>query len=65
MHYKVIISAQVKDETPYLDEWVNYHLGIGIEHIVMYDNMSNPPLENIWGDKVTGNPESTSVYCLV
>ena len=64
MHYKVIISTQVKDETPYLDEWVNYHLGIGIEHIVIYDNMSDPPLKNVWGDKVTVilNPRPFTVW---
>jgi hypothetical protein len=51
--YNAIISTQVRDENEYLDEWVKYHLGIGFEHIVIYDNKSITPVENLWGDKVT------------
>lgn len=51
--FNAIISTQVKDENPYLDEWVCYHLGIGFEHIVIYDNESSIPVKNIWGKKVT------------
>lgn len=56
MHYKTIISTQVKDENPYLNEWIVYHLGIGVDHIVIYDNLSDPPVTNLWGDKVTVIP---------
>ena len=47
-----IISTQVRDETD-LDEWVKYHLGIGFDHIVIYDNKSIVPVENVWGSKVS------------
>jgi len=48
-----IISTYVRDDNDYLDEWVTYHLGIGFEHIVMYDHLSKIPVENIWGNKVS------------
>jgi len=44
-----IISTQVRDELD-IDEWVRYHLGIGFDHIVIYDNMSVIPVENIWNN---------------
>jgi len=53
MKYKAIISTQVKDENEYLDEWVNHHLSIGFEHIVIYDNESACPVKNRWGKAVT------------
>jgi len=51
--YNAIISTQVKDENEYLDEWVQYHLGIGFDHIVIYDNCSAIPVVNRWGNRVT------------
>jgi hypothetical protein len=47
------ISTNVRDDNDYLDEWVSYHLGIGFEHITIYDHKSIVPVENIWGDSVT------------
>ncbi len=43
MKYHIIICAILKDETPYLVEWVEHHLGIGVEHFVLYDNNSVIP----------------------
>ena len=51
--YNSIISTQVLDENEYLDEWIKYHLGIGFEHIVIYDNKSKIPVKNSWGKDVT------------
>src|SRR4030042_800863 len=51
--YNAILSTTVRDDEPYLDEWVNYHLGLGFEHIVMHDHKSLVPVEPRWGDKVT------------
>lgn len=45
MKYNVIICAIVKDETPYLIEWVEHHLKIGIDHFVLYDNNSTIPVK--------------------
>lgn len=43
MKYNIIICAILKDETPYLIEWVEHHLQIGVEHFVLYDNNSVIP----------------------
>src|ERR1035437_8588402 len=48
-----IISTYVREDNDYLDEWVQYHLAIGFEHIVMYDHRSIVPVQNIWGGMVT------------
>ena len=34
------ICLLAKDEDRYLDEWIMYHIGIGIDHIFIYDNGS-------------------------
>lgn len=43
MKYRILICAILKDETPYLIEWIEHHLKIGIEHFVLYDNNSAIP----------------------
>lgn len=39
--YSISICAIFKDEAPYLAEWLEHHLKIGIEHFYMYDNNSS------------------------
>lgn len=34
----VVICAIAKNENEYINEWVNYHLDLGISHIYIYDN---------------------------
>lgn len=38
------ICLLAKDEDRYLDEWIMYHIGIGIDHIFIYDNGSKNPI---------------------
>ena len=55
-HVKCALIAVARDEDKYIDEWVKYHLNIGIDHIYICDNNdSDKPLvyEN---DKVTVYP---------
>jgi len=42
--YYVSLCCIIKDENEYLEEWVNYHLKIGIEHFYIYDNGSRIPI---------------------
>ena len=35
---KVAVCAIAKCENPYIREWVDYHTGIGFDHIYIYDN---------------------------
>jgi len=36
----LVIVALCKNEGPYLDEWLHYHLLAGVEHFYLYDNGS-------------------------
>lgn len=38
---KFAICSVVKNENLYIKEWVDYHIGIGVNKIILYDN--NPP----------------------
>lgn len=40
----VALCCIVKDENEYLQEWINYHLKIGVEHFYIYDNGSKIPI---------------------
>lgn len=38
------ICAIIRNEDEYLQEWIDYHLALGFDRIVLYDNGSSPPL---------------------
>lgn len=48
----------VKDEGPYIKEWVQYHSLIGVEHFFIYDNGSTPPVRESLGSPA-GTPRVT------
>jgi len=35
------ICATIKDEAPYIPEWIEFHRGVGVEHFFLYDNLSS------------------------
>ena len=39
--YEVSLCLIFKDEAPYLKEWLEYHLLIGVEHFYLYNNNSS------------------------
>ena len=39
--YKASLCLIFKDEAPYLKEWLEYHLLIGIDHFYLYNNNSS------------------------
>ena len=39
--YNVTLCAIFKDEAPYLNEWIKYHLIVGVEHFYLYNNNSS------------------------
>jgi hypothetical protein len=43
MNYMTICCI-AKDEHAYIREWVDHHLAVGAEKIIIYDNESDPPL---------------------
>ncbi|WCT12742.1 glycosyltransferase family 92 protein [Mucilaginibacter jinjuensis] len=45
--YYLSIGCIVKDEDEYLEEWINYHLKIGVQHFFIYDNQSTKPVKQL------------------
>ncbi|MFB9864122.1 glycosyltransferase family 2 protein [Rufibacter immobilis] len=43
--FYVSVCCIAKDENEYLEEWINYHLKVGVEHFYLYDNDSKVPLK--------------------
>lgn len=52
MHY-ASICAIIKDEDRDIREWLAYHLAIGFEHVLIYDNNSRIPLRTTLKDLVS------------
>lgn len=53
---RICILTTIKDERPYLDEWISYHLGMGFSHIYMIEDLGSEPHDDIvarYGDKAT------------
>jgi hypothetical protein len=38
---------RVKDEARFLPEWLAHHIGLGVEHVVVYDNNSNDDIRTV------------------
>ena len=38
MKHHLAIAAIFKHENPYLEEWIEYHLLVGCDHLYLYDN---------------------------
>ena len=36
------MSTMVKNEDDYIIQWIEYHLSLGIDHFVIYDNKDTP-----------------------
>jgi len=37
----------VRDEAPYLEEWLSYHHALGVQHVLIYDNGSRDGLHEV------------------
>ena len=44
-----------KDEDWYIEEWVNYHLLLGFDKIILYDNHSKIPLKSLFKEEIDQN----------
>lgn len=51
--YYASVCAIIKDEGRDIREWLSYHLGIGFEHVLIYDNNSRVPLRAQLGDYIS------------
>lgn len=45
--YSVSIVAILKNEAPYIREWIQYHLLVGIQHFYLHDNESTDDVYSI------------------
>ncbi len=45
LHLAVVVI--VRDEAPYLEEWLAYHHALGVEHFFVYDNGSRDALQQV------------------
>jgi hypothetical protein len=58
---KTCIFVVIKDEQEYLDEWIKYHLDLGINHIFIFEDITSKPHDDIvkkYGNGVTLNSVS-------
>ncbi|WP_281165140.1 glycosyltransferase family 2 protein [Liquorilactobacillus sicerae] len=58
MHPKFELSvvAIIKNERPYLEEWINYYLTLGVQHFYIYDNESTDNPSSVlqqFNDRIT------------
>lgn len=44
--YKLSICLLIKDENKYIEEWINHHIKLGVEHFYIYDNASKIPIKD-------------------
>ena len=56
--YYMSILLLVRDENEYLEEWLEHFIGLGIDHVYIYDNESEIPVKEFLGasqylDRVT------------
>ena len=41
------ICAIFREEAPFLDEWIRFHLGVGVSHFFLYNNFSTDHFEEV------------------
>ena len=47
--------AIIKDEAPYLKEWIDYHLAAGVDHFALYDNESSDDTREVLKPYIQGH----------
>ena len=45
--YNLAVVAIMKNEAPYVKEWIDYHLAAGVDHFYIYDNESPDNLKEV------------------
>ena len=61
---KTCIITIIKNEHLYLDEWITYHLNIGISHIFLYEDIDSESHKSIT-DKYFNEVTLNSVLSLL
>jgi len=58
---KTCIFVVIKDEQEYLDDFIKYHVGIGVDHLFIFEDITSTSHREItekYGDKITLNSVS-------
>jgi hypothetical protein len=42
---KIGVCIKAKDEQKIICDWIRYYLKLGFDKIIIYDNLSNPPIQ--------------------
>ena len=45
--HELAICAIFKNEAPFLDEWLRFHAGVGVEHFYLYDDASSDGFRDV------------------
>ena len=45
--YNLAFVVILKNEAPYIDEWISFHKAVGVQKFYIYDNESTDNLENV------------------
>ena len=53
--YDLAVVAIMKDEEPYVKEWIDYHLLAGVDQFYIYDNDSTPEFKKILQPYIDAN----------
>ena len=53
--YDLAVVAIMKNEEPYVKEWLDYHLLAGVDHFYIYDNDSTPEFKKILQPYIDSN----------
>jgi hypothetical protein len=62
--HKLVIQTMLKDEEHILNEWIVYHILLGIEHIFIYDDNSKIPVSETIKELPKNILEKVTVYRL-
>lgn len=47
MKYRISVCLIFKNEAPFLKEWLDYHLAIGVDHFYLYNNNSDDDFKDV------------------
>lgn len=53
--YKLSIAAIIKNEAPYMKEWIDYHLAAGVDHFYLWNNDSDDNLLEVLQPYIDNN----------
>ena len=47
LRHELAVAAIFREEAPFLDEWLTFHAGIGVEHFYLYNNFSTDDFRDV------------------